>query len=371
MNVDDEYAIFVACAPDVDVHSHQVGPFFYINQFNYCEKLLRLPWRYFVRLMRELRDPEDPLNIVLLSNTGRCGSTLLTQLFEKLPATAAISEPEALMPFAADRLLFTQDFDEHRHLDPEDEIPDGEKRREYLRAVIEALCASIRKQKPGVRHICIKPKAHSIGISHELVSLFPGMRHLYLFRHPLQYVTSLKSVFNSLLHPVIHSTLMRLSIKMNVETFLMSHFSNLEHPKAKQMLALIEKEDFKKNKIGLFTALYCSNMMSAQAQADELNFNFKVVSYHELIEKDKGPRIMSDVARHCRVDPGPDIELSPPDFDSQTNSGLSRQHLQNFKTDLTEEEVAEIDRILGLCGFPPCESSPIDALNMQQRVLQI
>ena len=150
----------------------------------------------------------------------------------------------------------------------------------------------------------------------------------------------------------------------------MSHFSNLEHPKAKQMLALIEKEDFKKNKIGLFIALYCSNMMSAQAQADDYGFNFKVVSYHELIEKEKGPQIMSDVARHCNVDPGQDIELLPPDFDSQTNSGLSRQHLQNFKTDLTEEEVNEIDRILTLCGFPPCESSPIDAFNMQ-RVLEI
>ena len=42
-------------------------------------------------------DPKGKL--VILSNTGRCGSTLLTKLFEELPNTVSISEPEVLMAF--------------------------------------------------------------------------------------------------------------------------------------------------------------------------------------------------------------------------------------------------------------------------------
>jgi hypothetical protein len=58
---------------------------------------------FFVRLAEEVGDPQGTL--VLLSNSGRCGSTLLTQLFENMPNTTAISEPEVLMPFAHDALF--------------------------------------------------------------------------------------------------------------------------------------------------------------------------------------------------------------------------------------------------------------------------
>ena len=69
----------------------------YINQYNLCSELIRMPNESFLRLADELGDPMG--KIVILSNTGRCGSTLLTQLFEQLPKTVAISEPEVLMAF--------------------------------------------------------------------------------------------------------------------------------------------------------------------------------------------------------------------------------------------------------------------------------
>jgi hypothetical protein len=64
-------------------------------QFNHCEKLVRIPLEAFIRLAEEVGDP--PGKLVLLSNSGRCGSTLLTQLFEGMPNTLAISEPEVLV----------------------------------------------------------------------------------------------------------------------------------------------------------------------------------------------------------------------------------------------------------------------------------
>ena len=76
MAVDRNYAIFVDCGGNIDAHNHQVGPFFYINQFNHCKRLLRIPWKHFIRLMKEKRERDleagiRPDNLILISNTGR------------------------------------------------------------------------------------------------------------------------------------------------------------------------------------------------------------------------------------------------------------------------------------------------------------
>jgi hypothetical protein len=48
------------------------------------------------------------------------------------------------------------------------------------------------------------------------------MQHLYLYRHPVEYLRSILTIYNSLLHPLLQEIVMRLSIKMNMEGFLMS-----------------------------------------------------------------------------------------------------------------------------------------------------
>ena len=85
LSVDEDHAIFVDCG-EVDVHDHiRTGPFFYINQFNHCERIIQIPIPQFMKLMEDNAEasPIPDVNLILLSNTGRCGSTLLTQLFEK------------------------------------------------------------------------------------------------------------------------------------------------------------------------------------------------------------------------------------------------------------------------------------------------
>ena len=129
---------------------------------------MRIPLDYFVQLAEEIGDP--PGTLVLLSNSGRCGSTLLTQLFEGMPNTLAISEPEVLMPFAHDALF--------------DDVP-RERRLVLIRSCIRLLCKSARIDKNGVPPtVLIKPKAHGIAIAKELSELYPEMKHLYMYRHP-------------------------------------------------------------------------------------------------------------------------------------------------------------------------------------------
>ena len=69
---------------------------------------------------------------------------------------------------------------------------------------------------------CIHFQAHAIGLTSELCELYPSIRHLYLYRHPTEYLRSITSIYNTLLHPILQELVMKLSLKMNWEGFLMS-----------------------------------------------------------------------------------------------------------------------------------------------------
>ena len=53
--------------------------------------------------------------------------------------------------------------------------------------------------------------------------------------------------------------------------------------------------------------------------------------------------------------------ITLPQKDSQNNSGLSQAALQNFRSQLTEKEIDQIDVILRKCGFPSCSYFPLES----------
>ena len=60
-------------------------------QYKRCTELIIVPMKFIVRLADCVEELEP--KIVLLSNMGRCGSTLLTQMFEAVPGIVTMSEP--------------------------------------------------------------------------------------------------------------------------------------------------------------------------------------------------------------------------------------------------------------------------------------
>jgi hypothetical protein len=221
----------------------------------------------------------------------------------------------------------------------------------------------------------IKPKAHAIGLTKELAELYPHMRHLFLYRHPAEYVKSLASVFSSLLHPLVHSAIMRLSIKMSMTDLILRQFpvGGENGPKAKQMRDVVKGLDLNKN-VNKFVSLFCANLLSAQQQHLQNGIDFKVVSYHELT-KQPDP-VMHEVAHFCAISDKSDangnnteevseatgVEL--PESDSQDKSALSRQHLQNFRRNLSDSELRAVDAVLTACGLPDCGTFPVDSASL-------
>ena len=68
-------------------------------QYRKCTELIIVPLEFFIQLADCI--PKTRPKLILFSNMGRCGSTLLTQMLEAVPGTVAISEPSFLTGFVA------------------------------------------------------------------------------------------------------------------------------------------------------------------------------------------------------------------------------------------------------------------------------
>ncbi len=351
MAIDEKFAVFaVVNAPNKNILNNTTGPFMYINQFKHCAELIRMPIESFLKLADDIGDPKAKL--VILSNTGRCGSTLLTQLFEDLPNTVAISEPEVLMAFTHESTFDDEPY--HR-------------RAQLLQACIRLLCKNHRSEE--TKCICIKPKAHAIGLTKEIYDLYPDSSHLFLYRHPAEYVRSLISVYKSLLHPVARGLLMTFSFSFDMTEFIMRQFADPQgsyHSVYESKMADAIRSINLENRVKRFTALFCGNVLSMLQLAKEEKIPMLVVSYHELKVKEQTDAEMKRILRFCGLGNHNNeaVVVKLPEHDSQTNSGLSQSVLQSFKADLSEKEIAQVDVILRQCGFPACEQFPLESAGL-------
>ena len=349
--MNENYANFTYCP--IDVHSHETGPFFYINQFNHCTTFITVPLAMFLKVMAARSDYAERFKLITLNNTGRCGSTLLTQLFENsVQGTVSISEPEILVCMVQAKKKPGSFATENRTA--------------LLKASINILCMSATR-RPGYENttcVIIKPKAHAIAIPWELGEIFPDMKQIYMFRHPVDYVNSLQTVFISLLHPIARSKLIQRSVGYDMAGFILTHFDDTENDPyniAKKIVTHFDLDHYPYR----FACLYVANMLGIRYQRTEKHVDFKVVSYHELVAKPK--TTMRGVFEFCGL---PDVSVENiSENDSQKNSGLSRQTLTKFKKSLSEAEIEEVDKVLKMSGFPDQKSFPLDAETLTQTLL--
>jgi len=176
LTVTPELAFFVVLpAKDVDIYSSDLNAFMYVAQFKYATHLVVMPISSFYRLADELGDPKA--QVVLLSNTGRCGSTLLAQMFEAVPKTLVMSEPDAFTQTGAD-------FSAGKITGNEEE--------ELLRSIFRVQCKHSNEKE--ITRIIIKTRSASARQIYKVYSSCKFVRHLYMYRHPKENILSFMSV---------------------------------------------------------------------------------------------------------------------------------------------------------------------------------
>ncbi len=81
-------AIFVETPLDIDISQ---PPFFYQAQYEYAQRLFAVPFKELRQLARSIEPIKE---IIIIYSVGRCGSTLLSKVFNQVDSVLSLSEPD-------------------------------------------------------------------------------------------------------------------------------------------------------------------------------------------------------------------------------------------------------------------------------------
>ncbi len=207
--VEKDYAMFAVTDPKENMYDSSKFPFLFVSQYLETKKLVIMPIRSFHKLADELGDPEVP--VAMTAMTTRCGSTLLTQMFNRVPGTRAMSEPWATVNIHELRCTGSITADESCRL---------------IRSAIRLHC----KVEPGsgVKRIFMKMTSFHGPQFGDFGKLFPQFIYFFNTRHPIPSLKSLKHVVLS--SPMDLSMLLGLRWReMANMKFTISYYSKYDH----------------------------------------------------------------------------------------------------------------------------------------------
>ena len=151
----------------VNVYSSDVHPFFFTAQFLRAKKVIKMSIIDFVSLAEKIGDPTVPVTWV--SNIGRCGGTMLCQMFESVPGTLVIHEldaPQYVYPLRECNPISNYEL--------------------ILKSAICVLC----KPRPGIDRICIKPRPTCSVMMTDITKIYPNIRQIFVYRNSLDTILS-------------------------------------------------------------------------------------------------------------------------------------------------------------------------------------
>ena len=169
-------AIFVETDEDVNIYSSKVHPFFCVAQFLYARSVIKMSIADFVELAERIGDPMVP--VIWISNTGRCGGTMLCQIFESVPGTLVMHEPDPLTP--------------SWHLQHRGSLHDSD-----YDAILKSTVRILSKPHQGSKMVCVKPRPQCTTVMKDVSRLVPNIRHLFMYRNSLDTIKSWTGMLRS------------------------------------------------------------------------------------------------------------------------------------------------------------------------------
>ena len=177
--LDDERreAIFVELPDSVRLAD---AAFVHVLQHEAAVRVLALPYRDLLRLAGELPAVD---RFIMVYNTGRCGSTLLSHAFGAA-GVASLSEPDAPVGFV--------------HLQRKRAMPPEE-----MRALFDASIRFLfRRRDNGLPPVCaLKLRGESIQLAGLIQATYPQAKNLFLYRDAVSWVGSMYRILMRLQVP--------------------------------------------------------------------------------------------------------------------------------------------------------------------------
>lgn len=165
LDFENRRAAFVETPADVDLSQ---AAFYFGTQFEKATRALTIPFEAMIQLAESV--PMDDSRLIFIHSTGRCGSTLASQIFAQVPGVMNISEPYALSQLVIAR---------NTKKAAEDELVP------LFAATIRLLC----KQAAGTAWV-VKGQSFVIELGDWLHRLYPRSRNIFLYRHAETWLLS-------------------------------------------------------------------------------------------------------------------------------------------------------------------------------------
>jgi hypothetical protein len=158
-------ALFIELPPGSDLSE---AVFVYSQQFTDARRAALMPFDQLVATSHAIAAPSE---LAFLFSTGRCGSTLASRIFARLPDVWSLSEPDYLTNLAPARRTLT-----------------GDEMAALIRAATLWTCRPPKARRPET--IVIKPRSEAILIADACQKAFPDVRKVFMCRDHLGYVNS-------------------------------------------------------------------------------------------------------------------------------------------------------------------------------------
>ena len=323
----DTEAIFVETPENLEIYSSNIHSFSFVGQFLYARSIIKIPVKEFVALADRIGDPAVP--VIWISNTGRCGGTMLCQMFESMPGTLMIHEPHAVWNLC--------------HL-AESSAFNGPQYDAVLKSTIRILC----KPRHGIKSICIKPDPLCTFMMNDITRLMPNIRQLFMYRNSLNTIRSWVSTQQS------EPFLVVMTSCANSDWFstIFPLFRHLQRyyfiSKLKDGGKMQPAADA--NTACVFTYLWAYSMLIAR-DAIARNPTILSVKYENIVARPK--QVLKELFIKLGIDAiHLEKAVTSMERDSQRNSVLSRDKLDSNKDIIFTKDKIRIDSILSKFNLP-------------------
>ena len=142
----------------------------YLAQFIRGWNIIKMSIHTFHTLADKIGDPQVP--VIWVSNTVRCGSSMLCQVFESLPGTCVMSEPDATLNIC--------------EMETKNEI--SEKQYEDMfRSTFRIIC----KPDTNIKRFVVKTRCTCAALSLLLSKLYPKhVQQIFMYRNSMETISS-------------------------------------------------------------------------------------------------------------------------------------------------------------------------------------
>ncbi|MGK7882631.1 MAG: sulfotransferase [Crocosphaera sp.] len=317
LDLQNQQAIFVETPREVDIYD---PPFLYQAQYENAQRLFAVPFDELTQLAQTL----DPIeNLVLIYSVGRCGSTLLSKVFNQVDTVLGLSEPDVFS-----QLVTMRDINGSN-----DEQIAG-----LLKICLLFQCKNI-KQK-NAKYCVIKFRSFCINLADLIAQVMPEAKVIFLYRNA-------EDVVKSSIRSFVFMKEMIPQIKANIDVY------------SRIFLLLKDYEPYIDFDDPNLTDLYTTGWLSVMNRCLLLHQKQIItcaIRYEELVTKPQ--KIVTTLFEKCGI-PISEVEKACQVFekDAQMGSSLSQENTRKNETSSIDNvEIAQ--KITNLLNRHPDIKTP-------------